>query len=298
MLTGCDSQDLKQATETAQQVKDAVQQSEEGAEPTADPEQNITAPMTLRIASFNLEVFGPSKGTDEEVLDYMARIISRYDIVAVQEIRDKNMVGLPNLEDRLENLKDIGTDYDYITGPRLGSEHYKEQYAYIYRTGTVEQVDSYTLPDPEDTFFREPFIARFQATQTDFDFVLLNIHVDPDEAETEVPAMHQAIRDARDHYNDTDVIALGDFNADCDYYDENSRNTLEQRYTWTIPDHADTTVSDTDCAYDRIILTDGIMDEYTGQSGVFRFGEHFGLSQDEADEVSDHYPVWADFATQ
>jgi hypothetical protein len=36
--------------------------------------------------------------------------------------------------------------------------------------------------------------------------------------------------------------------------------------------------------------------ENTGQLGVFDFLKHFNLSLDDALEISDHLPVWADFS--
>ena len=55
-------------------------------------------------------------------MDTIVKIISQFDIVAIQEIRDK-----------------FGTDYNYVIGPRLGrTSSSKEQYAYMYRADTVE----------------------------------------------------------------------------------------------------------------------------------------------------------------
>ena len=37
--------------------------------------------------------------------------------------------------------------------------------------------------------------------------------------------------------------------------------------------------------------------EYTGQSGVLNLMQEFGLTKQEALEVSDHFPIWAVFRT-
>ena len=39
---------------------------------------------------FNIQVFGPSKASKPEVMEVLASIISQFDIVAIQEIRDKS----------------------------------------------------------------------------------------------------------------------------------------------------------------------------------------------------------------
>ncbi|NQU20625.1 MAG: hypothetical protein HQ567_05030 [Candidatus Nealsonbacteria bacterium] len=38
--------------------------------------------------------------------------------------------------------------------------------------------------------------------------------------------------------------------------------------------------------------------EFTGTGGVFDLLAEFGLSMDEAIEVSDHLPVWAEFSVR
>ncbi len=51
-------------------------------EPTASAD-------TIKIASFNIQVFGRSKASKPEVMEVLSRIISQFDVVAIQEIRDK-----------------------------------------------------------------------------------------------------------------------------------------------------------------------------------------------------------------
>ncbi len=77
-------------------------------------------------------------------------------------------------------------DYMPITGKRLGRTQSKEQYAYMYRVGVVEEVESFTYQDPQDDFHREPFIAHFKIINKSFDFILVTIHTDPDEATAEI----------------------------------------------------------------------------------------------------------------
>lgn len=45
---------------------------------------------TLRIGAFNIQVFGISKASKPAVMDVLADIIRTYDIIAIQEIRDKS----------------------------------------------------------------------------------------------------------------------------------------------------------------------------------------------------------------
>ena len=48
--------------------------------------------------------------------------------------------------------------------------------------------------------------------------------------------------------------------------------------------------------YDNIVFDRNATVEYTGRSGVLDFAKEFSLTQEQALEVSDHMPVWAEFS--
>ncbi len=105
----------------------------------------------------------------------------------------------------------------------------------------------------------EPFVARFKANDG-FDFSLIGIHTDPDIAIQE--------------FGEKDALILGDFNAECNYVRSSERGSIslwtDSRFKWLIGNEADTTVSATDCAYDRIVAT-GEMIDVAYSAGVFNF---------------------------
>ena len=53
-----------------------------------DGPQNGSSPDSINIASFNIQIFGQSKASNQEVLDILVQIIRNFDVVAIQEIRD------------------------------------------------------------------------------------------------------------------------------------------------------------------------------------------------------------------
>ena len=55
---------------------------------TPDGPQNKPTPDSIKIASFNIQIFGQSKASDQEVMNILVQIIRNFDIVAIQEIRD------------------------------------------------------------------------------------------------------------------------------------------------------------------------------------------------------------------
>jgi endonuclease/exonuclease/phosphatase family metal-dependent hydrolase len=252
----------------------------------------------ITIASFNIQVFGVTKASKTDVMNVVADTVSQFDIVAIQEIRDKTGTAIEKLEGMVDVL---GTNYVVITGPRLGRTTSKEQYAFMYRSDTIEPVGSvYTYPEPTgtDPFHREPFIARFKTKSGNFDFVLITVHTDPDEATEEIHALDDVLAQARRHFpNEEDFIILGDLNADCTYYDEDQLNPIVDT-VWLVSNEADTTVrTTTDCAYDRIIITTQANEDFTGTVEVYRFDQKHTLNNAAALKVSDHYPVYAEFGS-
>lgn len=248
---------------------------------------------TIKIASFNLQVFGRSKASKAEVMEILAAIIAQYDVIAIQEIRDKTGTAIKELEAAVD---DLGQDYSCIVGPRLGRTFSKEQYAIFFRTDLIQAGGSYTYVDSNDWFHREPFIAYFKVINQPFDFVLIDLHTDPDEAVREMNELPSVISDAQAHFSEPDVILLGDLNADGAYYDENDTThpLRGSGYTWLIGNNEDTTVATSSNTYDRIVVTSGACEDYDGTAGVFRFDELLVLNC-EPKEVSDHYPVFAEF---
>ena len=71
----------------------------------------------------------------------------------------------------------------------------------------------------------------------------------------------------------------------------------DKRFNWVISSAVDTTTSSTNCAYDRFVLTDGVMGEYGGDAAPFRYDTAYGLTSEETLDVSDHYPIALSLST-
>jgi endonuclease/exonuclease/phosphatase family metal-dependent hydrolase len=224
----------------------------------------------------------------------LARVVRQFDIVAVQEFRDATETVPHVFLDRIN--QDSGAAYTMVVGPRLGRTDSKEQYAIYFRPDRVTYVDGYTVPNQGYRFERPPMVATFRAGK--FDFRLVVSHIRPDDANRELAALARVAAAVTDS-TEQDVILLGDFNADCTYFNENDdrhplRNTA---FHWVIGNEAETAVR-TGCSYDRIILLDGTFEhEYVANSAqVFRYDGAFGIrSRTTVRNVSDHFPVFAEF---
>lgn len=250
---------------------------------------------TIRIASFNIQVFGTTKLGKPEVVSHLARIVRGFDIVAIQEIRSRDQDVLPRF---VEEVNAAGREYDYVIGPRLGRTSSKEQYAFVFDRASVEvdRTQLYTVEDPEDVLHREPLVGWFRVRGPPIDqaftFTLVNIHTDPDEVQSELSALDDVYRLVRDDgRNEDDVILIGDFNAD-----DTELGELAQipGIGWVISGLPTNTRGTNQL--DNIVFHEAATDEYVGRGGTFDFMREFNLTTDEALEVSDHLPVWAEFS--
>lgn len=249
----------------------------------------------ISIASFNIQVFGTTKAAKPKVVDILSDIGNDFDILAVQELRDSKGEVIPFY---LEKLNAESQRYEVLSSERLGRSTSKEQYAFYYDTNKFEVLgEPYTFEDIDDAFEREPFLVHFKSKQGSFDFVLVNIHTKPNDAAAEIDALASVVEDAKQHFNEQDVIVLGDFNADGSYFQEENDDTAleDEAYSWLVCDDVDTTVAKGDNTYDRIVVTQGLMEDFTGEVGVRYYDEEFDLTPEQTKDISDHFPVYALF---
>lgn len=250
---------------------------------------------TIRVGSFNIQVFGTSKLNKPRVMNVLSEVVRRFDVIAIQEIRAKTQDVLPRF---VELINSTGRHYDFVIGPRLGRTSSTEQYAFIFDTASIE-IDRnalYTIDDRDDLLHREPLVGWFRvrgpATQEAFTFSLVNIHTDPDETEQELNALDDVFRAVRDDgRGEDDVILLGDLNVDDRHLGELGQIS---QIMWAISG-VPTNTRGTHL-YDNLVFSRVATSEFTGRAGVFDLIREFNLTTDEALEVSDHIPIWAEFS--
>lgn len=224
---------------------------------------------TVKIANWNLQIFGQSKASDLTLMNLYAEKINDYDIIFVQEIRDSAETAFPQLCEKLEN-------YSCMTSSRAGRSTSKEQYGVIYKNGiSVLEFTDYN-PDAQNRWERPPIKVTFNISN--YILTTYNIHTKPDDVQSELSALQDIVSDSGN------VLILGDLNADCSYYD-NPDETEFDSWNWLITDTQDTTVAKTDCAYDRLILNSDANAE----------SQTYGIdTQEITSDVSDHYLVWVE----
>lgn len=257
----------------------APERHREGGAPVAEG--------NVRIGAFNMENFGPTKAGNAAIVNGFANIALEYDALVLQEIEDVSGDAPNVLLAEVNRLAD--RPYNLALSPRLGRTSAKEQYGLLYRPDRVELLDARLIDDPEDEFEREPFV--FTIRHRTYTYGLIALHAKPDAAVSEVNQAAFAYDAFRNATGIDSAFVIGDLNADCSYAsDEELRATqlcADTRFSWLIPDGADTTTGSTDCAYDRIVVR-GPIAQSIDVPAVYHFDQHLRLS---AASYSDHYPV-------
>ncbi|TDH27806.1 endonuclease/exonuclease/phosphatase [Segetibacter sp. 3557_3] len=194
------------------------------------PEKHLET--NLILATWNIREFGTSKygGRTNEALYYIAEIISKFDVIAVQEVR-KDLETLKKLMGLLgESWEYMFTD---ITEGNLGNE---ERLTFIFDTRKVKfggLAGEMVLPPmeskdpgtgqttivPSKQLARTPFMCGFNAGWTNF--ILTTVHIlygvdaaeDPERLK-EISALANAMAARADGKYEwsNNIVLLGDFN--------------------------------------------------------------------------------------
>ncbi len=224
----------------------------------------------------------------------LADIVNQFDVVAIQEVRSKDEFLIPNF---VQLVNRSGRRFDRVIGPRVGYTTNKEQYVFLFDTQKVEvdRQSIYTVSDPDGLLHREPLVATFR-TRVDpdqaFTFTLVNMHTDPDEADKEMDVLAEVYKVVRrSSREEDDIILLGDFNVD-----DRNLGRLGQLPEMLPLIAGVWTNTRQNKQFDNLIIHRPSTTEYSGRSGVFDFMRFKNLSLQQALQVSDHFPVWAEFS--
>uniref|UniRef100_A0A8C2XFU1 Deoxyribonuclease n=1 Tax=Cyclopterus lumpus TaxID=8103 RepID=A0A8C2XFU1_CYCLU len=253
----------------------------------------LNAASSLKICAFNVQSFGESKANNKKVMGILLKVLYCTSFV--------------NLKDLVKF--DKSNSYSYVESERLGRKTYKEQYVYIYRNNVLTIKEHYQYPKLEgegtkevNAFSREPFVVRFHSPTTLVkDFVLIGQHTCPRNAMKEINELYTVFKGIYKKWKNDNVMILGDLNAGCSYVTIKGwgavRLRSDPKFRWLIGDEQDTTVREkTHCAYDRIIVhgREIISSIVPGSAQPFNFKNYFHLTEEEALQVSDHFPVEVD----
>jgi len=262
------------------------------------------SPETIRIATFNIQRFGDKKADNREVMEALAKIVAQFDVVAIQELQSKDMTPIRRM---IDMLRASGGQYAATVSQQLGRTTYKESYAFIWDESRVRMTsEAYVVQDPGDRMPREPMVASFEARsgsadgRQPFRFTLINVHTSPDGVadsalENEMDVLDDVFVRVRQYdyqmTGEEDLILLGDLNVPADRLRELGQIPGIQ----TVAPNLKTNTRRTK-TYDHILIDRNTTTEFTGRYGLIDLQQHFGISEEQALEISDHQPLWAEFS--
>jgi endonuclease/exonuclease/phosphatase family metal-dependent hydrolase len=289
----------------------------------------------LLIATWNIREFDSSKGgvRDLEPLLYIAEILSAFDLIAVQEIRDD----LGPL-DRLLRL--MGRWYEpVITDVTRGTSGNLERLAFLYDRRKVRfegLVGEVVLPsartgkreDFREQFARTPFLVGFSVGWLKFTICTAHIFYGEDQAIeprrlAEIEHLARFLADQRTEIHDwsRNVLMLGDFNV---FATTDATAQAIEKAGFTIPEPLKTFKSNLgrDKHYDQIAFrTPDVQDQLAQPpAGVFEWDKVVYRTADAAVyeqartdsakgkkplayntwrtyQMSDHLPMWVELRT-
>jgi endonuclease/exonuclease/phosphatase family metal-dependent hydrolase len=274
----------------------------------------------LLIGTWNIRGFGRVYGAWDEntgspkrnlrAMAYIAEIVRRFDVIAIQEVkRDTSAV-------RLLLKEFLGPGWGLIVSDvSAGDRGNEERLAFIYDERRIQPsglAGEIVLPptaegDPVQQFDRTPYIVGFESKGERF--ALLTAHIRygdvPADRMDEVRSLAEytavEIRDrAKDEAEENNLIVLGDFNID-----QRGDNPLFQAFVSTglyVPSpllNLKTTYGTEAKYYDQIAWFMGDLDLLTNEhAGVIDFAGAVYQEMPEVQmsyRVSDHFPLWVEF---
>ncbi len=251
------------------------------------PEKNID--RTLLVATWNIREFDSANygARDKECLFYIAEIISSFDLVAIQEVRD-------DLKALNEVVKILGGWWRYIvTDVTEGKRGNKERMAFIFDSRKIRfdgLAGEVVIPPVEDSkgktiqpsnqLYRTPFMVGFRSGW--FKFVICTAHIaygkgvadDPEREEEIEELVKFLVRKRNEEYAwSKNWLLLGDFNI---FKPEDKTFRIITENGFVIPDKLQKLPSNAsrNKHYDQIaFLTDSINKEDLDcqKAGVFNF---------------------------
>ena len=210
-------------------------------------------------------------------------------------------------------------NYRCLISPKVGNDN-AEYYGLLYDEELVSAVnvgDLYRdMDDGNDDFERDPYWATFCAGE--FDFTVIVVHTDPDDAKKECSLMDEVyVEVQKANEDEQDVLLVGDFNLDPSHaafkeVKEVGEQIDTMRALFCKENGCKSSLAKDKPLYDNIIFDTHHLKEYAKNCGIYLFDVDEELkccegkvkkddvpdgNLKEFREVSNHYPVWAEFNT-
>jgi len=247
----------------------------------------------IRVATWNLGRCDELKLANPRCREVLAQTIARFDLVALQGLQGANQGVLVHL---LEQVNALQRDYDFAVSTTLGLRGAENYCAFVFDRTSVEidRTVLYQIEDSGGRLHRRPLVGSFRArgvpANQAFTFTIISMQIAADdlvEADMLEP-LYRAVRERRP--GEDDILLAGTVMCD-----EARMARLEQIFGLApLVTGVPTTTRGTQLA-DNLLVVRKATTELTGRVGVVDLIREYGLAPGEAQEISEHIPVWAEF---
>ncbi|KAA5540022.1 deoxyribonuclease [Roseiconus nitratireducens] len=266
---------------------------------------------SLRIASFRIREFSEegvaarSRQSGVDVMDAIAAAVTRFDVIAIQDVRGPSGAAVKQL---IQRINQAGGQYAATLSDPIGEQDRPESYALLWDQSRVELLpgSSYVVRDDADRMYREPMVASFRARLPNghpgrpFRFTIINVRtdpqrVDPDSADNEIRVLADVFQRVRQYeseqHGEDDFLLVGNLNSGAAAI----ADLLQIPGVVSLVGVTDLDASGGEDSPDHILIDRGVTAEYTERTGQMDPQRDLGLTPEQATAVSDRFPVWAEF---
>lgn len=269
---------------------------------------SVDAAQTIKVATWNLRDLSTSSRNDFERFQ-ISYLLRDFDLIAIQEVNDAQVV-----QDLVHWLHVLGHNFSFEVSEISGSGGEGEHYAFLWRTGIVEQAGAAFLASDDVAVARPPYIGRFRTG--DLAFTIISTHVCSGCGGLNLPGRRGEVAQLTTVFQtlaettDEPVLLMGDFNLNPSDGGFSALRTFasplldcsnEDICKAVFP----TTTRETN-SFDNIWMDAQASLKFTGNGDIVQFDETLfedpGGDSDHYREqyarfaVSDHRPVWIELA--
>ncbi len=246
----------------------------------------------VKLLSWNVENLGKSKSDGE--IAYMATLINKYDLIALQEVV-AGYGGAQAVARLADALNRKGSNWNYtISDPTSSKPSKSERYAFLWKTATIKKIGKAWLEKEYAAVMeREPYLCTFQYQNKQFTAVSFHAITKSKQPEREI----KYFKFFPSAYPKSNLIIMGDFNCPQSHSVfmplrklgfasalVNQKTSLKRSYK-----NGQYLASE----FDNLFFLKSKVRKL--KSGIIPFYQNFH-SLKEARTISDHCPIWMEFS--
>ena len=230
----------------------------------------------IKIATLNLKNIEHHISENPDLLNKLAKFIFQFDLVALQGNLNNSGNTYANIEHELDKF---GIEYSIV----VSDSSDVEQYAYVYRVDRISMIDHF-ISDLQnaESIQAKPLIAHFSAIDGTFDFVLINVHSESENAISVLDFIDRAVIESKQYfYDEDDFIVIGSLKMGCKFNYNNSD------YTFLIANDFSDNTHTYDCPPDFISFNIETKEDYANETNVYYSDQIFGFAFEENNEINE-----------